>query len=266
MADTTSGQIGAAAVQAMGQYAVTAAANKKQFKYQKEAMALQDQYNRSLWDYQNTYNTPQAQMERLQAAGLNPHLIYGGGSANAGNAGPIQSMDVPTRQATNAQVPDLGARHLMTRQADAQYAATLQNIENAKTKNALTEVQTGLENLKLMREGMRSKNYALLQKAELETQQFIALRSGSLYANEKSKGNLMDQLHSFRAESNPQSVESLKKDNAFKENRNELAKHGIYSTDHPLFRILLQAASRQGIDLGELLTKAPLNYLKDLVK
>ena len=37
-----------------------------------------------MWHRQNAYNTPEAQMARFKAAGLNPHLIYGQGSA--GNA------------------------------------------------------------------------------------------------------------------------------------------------------------------------------------
>lgn len=37
----------------------------------------------------NQYNSPQAQMERLKAAGLNPNLVYGSGSAVATtNSGP----------------------------------------------------------------------------------------------------------------------------------------------------------------------------------
>lgn len=33
-------------------------------------------YNLELWNLQNEYNTPQAQMNRFQDAGLNPNLIY----------------------------------------------------------------------------------------------------------------------------------------------------------------------------------------------
>jgi len=261
--DNTGGQIASAAVTQLGNYAVQAASNRRQFKYQKEAMKLQDEYNRQLWDYQNAYNTPQAQMQRFKDAGLNPNLIYGGGSASAGNAGPIQSLDVPSREAARGEVPDLGMRHLITRQMDAQYAATTQNIESQRTKAALTEVQTSLENLKLMREHARVGNYKKLAQAEVDTAEYAALRSQELFQNEKSKGNLMDQMYHYRQQSNPQSVEGQKLENEFKTNRNELAKHGIYSSDHPAFRILIQAAKRQGIDLGELLMKgfSQLGYL-----
>lgn len=40
------------------------------------------------WNRQNAYNTPQAQMQRLQEAKLNPNLVYGS-SANTGNAGAV---------------------------------------------------------------------------------------------------------------------------------------------------------------------------------
>lgn len=46
------------------------------------------------WNRQNAYNHPQAQMERLKSAGLNPNLIYGdsasGAAGNAENIGKYQ--------------------------------------------------------------------------------------------------------------------------------------------------------------------------------
>lgn len=47
-----------------------------------------EQYQREvqMWNMQNEYNSPISQMERYQAAGLNPNLIYSSGNASAGNA------------------------------------------------------------------------------------------------------------------------------------------------------------------------------------
>lgn len=36
--------------------------------------------NLQMWNLQNAYNDPSAQMERLRKAGLNPNLVYGGGN------------------------------------------------------------------------------------------------------------------------------------------------------------------------------------------
>lgn len=38
---------------------------------------LENQFNLDVWNMQNAYNTPAAQMARYQDAGLNPNLIYG---------------------------------------------------------------------------------------------------------------------------------------------------------------------------------------------
>ena len=46
-----------------------------------------------MWNRQNEYNTPSAQMERFQQAGLNPNLIYGQGTA--GNATTIPHYQAP---------------------------------------------------------------------------------------------------------------------------------------------------------------------------
>lgn len=46
------------------------------------------------WEKMNQYNSPQAQMERLKAAGLNPNLVYGNGSAVATTNSAPKSQDV----------------------------------------------------------------------------------------------------------------------------------------------------------------------------
>lgn len=250
------------AAQTAGNFAIQAAANKRQFKNQKKAMEIQLQQNKELWDYQNAYNTPQAQMERLRAAGLNPNLIYGNGSGGMGTAGPIQGADVPAERATSASIEENPmSMYLAARQADAQYAATTQNIEMMKKRAALSDVQTGLGTLKMFQEQIKNKNYKDLMSAEVDTKRFIALRAGELFANEKLKGNLMDQLGDLRTKQ----MTGVDLDNTFKRYRNDLAKLGIYSSDAPAMRILIQASERMGIDLGELIAKGAkqLKYLLD---
>lgn len=66
------------------QTAGAAISNKKSYKYtnmlQDENMKRQEK----LRDYANWYNSPVEQRARYEAAGLNPDLIYGGGSSSAG--------------------------------------------------------------------------------------------------------------------------------------------------------------------------------------
>lgn len=62
----------------------------------KEAAELAWLRSKEMWNMQNAYNSPQSQMERFKAAGLNPHLIYGQGSA--GNASQMPSYNPPDIQ------------------------------------------------------------------------------------------------------------------------------------------------------------------------
>lgn len=108
----------AAAGQALAQAAVSAGSGmfgiKRQYKYNKKMAALQNKYNRQnaqwLYDknleltkFQLDYDSPQKQMERFKAAGLNPNLIYGSGTP--GNMGAPMKMDLPP--AASAQPPDV---------------------------------------------------------------------------------------------------------------------------------------------------------------
>lgn len=54
---------------------------------------------KDMWNAQNQYNTPSAQMSRYRDAGLNPNLIYGQGSN--GNSTSIPTPATPTMQAAH---------------------------------------------------------------------------------------------------------------------------------------------------------------------
>lgn len=65
------------------------------FRQQKIA----NRYNLEMWNRQNEYNHPKAQMQRLKEAGLNPNLIYGQGSGGATG----QASGAPTFEKLNEQ-------------------------------------------------------------------------------------------------------------------------------------------------------------------
>lgn len=60
-------------------------ARKKAHKRSMELMDKQYKKDKEMWDYQNAYNTPVRQMERLKEAGLNPALMYGQGTTGNAN-------------------------------------------------------------------------------------------------------------------------------------------------------------------------------------
>jgi len=252
--------IAGAAVTAAGNYAITAASNKRQFKYQQAAMDKQLAQNKELWDYQNAYNTPAQQMERLKAAGLNPRLVYGSGSSG-GNvpSGDIESPQQPVREATKGEVPDVMLRRFQQRAMDSQYAATNQKIANMQTTQSLLEIQRSIAASKDIMDKASAKFAGSNAQTANMLNRFAAYKSKQLLYNEQSKGQLLDQNYELRQKA----MTGLDLDNEFKKNRNKLAEWGIYQSDSPLLRTLMVGARRMGVDLQDLLKegKEKLRYL-----
>lgn len=120
--------------------------NSIQYMFNRRLAEQQNTYNIDMWKMQNEYNSPSAQMARFSAAGLNPNLIYGQGSA--GNATSAPQMVVPEApdvdktaqelaKAFNIQNLMLGYETIRKAKADADIART--NAENAKDDRAAME-------------------------------------------------------------------------------------------------------------------------------
>lgn len=97
--------------------------NEKMFNWQRNA-SLAD------WHMQNEYNSPTAQMARLREAGLNPHLVYGGGATT--EAGAVKPSSAP---GWNPKAPDFsGLGNSIFAYQDAQIkTATLDNLKAQNT-------------------------------------------------------------------------------------------------------------------------------------
>lgn len=64
------------------------------YEHTKELAKWQNDMNIENWKMANEYNLPVNQMKRLEAAGLNPNLMYGQG--NPGNAGMVHGASAPS--------------------------------------------------------------------------------------------------------------------------------------------------------------------------
>jgi hypothetical protein len=80
--------------------------NKKTRQWNERMYGMQRKHALQDWQMQNAYNSPEQQMARLKAAGLNPHLIYGGGPGNVSQ--PVRSTDTKSWNPSAPQF-DLGA-------------------------------------------------------------------------------------------------------------------------------------------------------------
>lgn len=112
--------------------AITQGGPRRQYKWNKKAAEDANrmnrenqqwllQQNRELQAEQRGYDSPESQMERYIAAGLNPHLIYGNGSS-AGSAFPIDAGNVGNVniQPPSAAYPDIAGGFIRAQQMAAQ--------------------------------------------------------------------------------------------------------------------------------------------------
>lgn len=73
--------LGSAVIGSGANAIMTGKMNRKSRDFSREMYARQRADSLADWAMQNEYNSPEAQMARLKAAGLNPNMVYGSGSA-----------------------------------------------------------------------------------------------------------------------------------------------------------------------------------------
>lgn len=116
----------------LGAQAYTSARNMKLAKY-----AWNN--NLKMWDMQNEYNSPKAQMDRLIEAGLNPRLMYGGGSQVANVAKEMPKYEAPREQ---YNFPEVSIPGMLSTAADlkiksAQADLVREEVEQRRLDNKL---------------------------------------------------------------------------------------------------------------------------------
>lgn len=112
--------------------------------FYKRNLNLQVEAQKDLIDYQNAYNTPQAQMQRLAAAGLNPNLVYGSSSpaGTSGNASAPSGVANPGNYNTGdviagmMQLQQIKQSEANVNALDAKAELDRANAEFTKTQNA----------------------------------------------------------------------------------------------------------------------------------
>ena len=103
---------------------------------QKELAEYQNEWNLEMWNKQNDYNSPIAQMQRYQDAGLNPNLIYSQGSP--GNASSPPSAATPDYQLEDRSYRGRAISEAVNNAVNT-YA---QSIQNQKIKREISFMDT----------------------------------------------------------------------------------------------------------------------------
>lgn len=119
---------------------------------QMDIARYQNEFNETMWNKQNAYNTPVAQIERMRQAGLNPNLMYGQG--NTGNASSAPSAATP-----NMAKPNLSYQYLsdvgntisqgVSQYINAEVAKSNINKSNAETDLVRQQITNAQEDEKL---------------------------------------------------------------------------------------------------------------------
>lgn len=137
--------------------AITRGGPRRQYKWNKKAAEDTNRMNREnaewqleqnkrLQQEQRMYDTPQQQMARYKAAGLNPHLIYGSGSGSSGGTFAFSSPGIaPSRvDAPSASYPDIAGSYLQAGQLMAQTDLTQAKAVESGYKSEVLELQAAI--------------------------------------------------------------------------------------------------------------------------
>lgn len=116
--------------------------NKRAERFNREMYAKQRADNLSDWHMQNAYNDPAAQMQRLQNANLNPHLVYGNG-ADAQMASPVRSSNIsnPSYDTPRIDLGSVVAQALQAKQIQSNIANTDAQTDALKQKTAIGQFE-----------------------------------------------------------------------------------------------------------------------------
>jgi hypothetical protein len=158
--------------------------NKKSRAFSREMYEKTKADNIKFWDMQNQYNSPEAQMERLKSAGLNPNMVYDKGGAIQ----PAGSISTPDVQSAQFRTPDFGSigtglvqGYFDTKIKQAQY-------DNLKATNSVLQQEAILKAAQSEGESMR--NYGKGLENYVYHENVDALIRGAYLANEKTAADI----------------------------------------------------------------------------
>ena len=164
----------------IGQSAVDVARENtdKTIQAQLDQQKFQNDYNYRMWQEQNAYNTPSAQMERLAAAGLNPNLVYGSGSVvgNAAERAPSSATADLNYNYAALQLPQ--AIQVLNMFQDFRQKQAAINQTEVVTQKILTDASLNAWKQRLLESDVQFKNESMLDRIIYEHYKQLNERAG----------------------------------------------------------------------------------------
>lgn len=242
--------------QAKKQMAAQNAANKQLAQYQFDK-------NVEMWEMQNRYNSPEAQMARLSGAGLNPNLVYGSGvTGNQSGPAPSYSRPEMNMRYEPFNLPMILGQYQDFQMRRAQIDAVKANAENTRSRT----ISEGLRSMLLDIQGKKGSFELERGKALLGSQMAVAqgqARSVNAKVEQEytrlaimRREELLKLLEAQQRE-RQMSIMDVKKeqyeaDLVFQRYKNEWIKAGVTTSDHPFLRILVRMWNESGLSGQEL--------------
>lgn len=242
--------------------ATTDNANTKNRDFQREMYERQKSDNLANWNLSNEYNSPQAQMQRLQAAGLNPNLIYGSGGQTGGTASPMAAPDrgsyshqpiqtdlaTPFASFTDTAIKNAQLDNLKAQNTDIVNSAILKGAQTIATL-------TGSENTKFKTDFLRDTQHI--------TRAFMAEQANKMHYDQyqsQSAASVADEKNQLSISSLKQNLDNMKQTgqtiklrNALMEIEQDMRKQGIQPNDPIYMRMISRLLADQGVNINQLL-------------
>jgi len=210
-----------------------------------------------MWNLQNQYNNPSAQMARFADAGLNPNLIYGQG--NSGNSATMPKYNAPT-VSYDYMPPNIGGvlsgyQDFKMKQAQIDNVkAQTENTRNRTLTEAARSVLVGTQGAQAQQNLEFGEYVKPYQAAILGGQ---ARSSEAKVQQEWSKVALMNQqqqlqiLQKSYLENNID-LQGVQKERQqaqliFDQQKAEWSKMGITSSDNVMLRIIVRMLNASGL-------------------
>lgn len=172
---------------------------KSEIRARKEEAELAYQRSIEMWHMQNAYNSPEEQMKRFGAAGLNPHLIYGQGSS--GNANQMPQYQPPNIQMQGAS-PPYGSAVSSVLPMLMSVGSWMQNMRMSEVE--INRRETDVEKMEQMIDFLRAKYPHEIrgfdQKESLWPYQKSALHAGERTAWSMWNRVLLENRHLYGVE------------------------------------------------------------------
>lgn len=143
--------------------------NRKTRKWNEMMYGVQRSDALADWQMMNEYNSPEAQMERLQSAGLNPNLVYGGGATTEGATVRSTNMDSWHPQAVRFDPSEavLGYSDVRAKAAQTDNVKAATDVAKQEAALKAVEISSRLIGIDRTKVGIEADKFRLSQAQKL---------------------------------------------------------------------------------------------------